>query len=156
MANTQKYCSFDAKPIVSTAVVLEIISTTNTEMQCWKIYFKIKMNDDNTEFVLSLPSDFKTFKAPVTLRLRPPKSAVRPPNPANTCEWLKILSNPQKIWEVVRGRTEFVRKWASGHTIARRMLVGWWQWSCRYRRMMNLVVRIATITGTNNAGISYE
>jgi hypothetical protein len=61
--DTQIYCSFDIKSMSSANAVLENISACVSEICSWMAYFKLKMNDDKTEFVIMCsPHYLNTFK----------------------------------------------------------------------------------------------
>lgn len=61
--DTQIYCSFDSRSLPSATVVLQKITACIAEIRAWMSYFKLKMNDDKTEFlVLCSPYFLPTFK----------------------------------------------------------------------------------------------
>jgi len=61
--DTQIYCSFDAKSMLTATALLEKIAACVSEIRSWMAYFKLKMNDDKTEFVIMCsPHYLNTFK----------------------------------------------------------------------------------------------
>ena len=60
--DTQIYCSFNVKSMVSAKSALQQISACVSEIRDWMAYFKLKMNDDKTEFiVICSPHFLNTF-----------------------------------------------------------------------------------------------